>query len=333
MPGSLLVLFAIIGLALGFGIVNGFNDAANAIAIPIGTRALSPRNAIILAAVLNFVGCVTGTQVARTVGRDILIPEAITYQVVIASLLSTDLWGFVATYWGLPISLTHGLLAGLAGAGIAVYGFKAIVWRGMLPALVAVVVAPALGLVFGYIIMLGFYWTLKPVDPTKIQRVFSKLQFLSASFNAYTHGLNDGQKGIAVLTMGLVIYSGNTDLWNRIPFWVMALAAFAISYGTATGGWQVIKTLGMNITSLRPVTGFAAELASAGVAEIASLLGIPISTTHLISASIVGVGATKRLSAVRWGVARRIMVAWIITFPLCGGLSYIFAIIMKLIWH
>ncbi len=333
MPGSLLVLFLIIALAIGFGIVNGFNDAANAIAIPIGTRALSPRNAIILATILNFVGCVTGTQVARTVGRDILIPEAITYQVVIAGLLSADLWGFVATYWGLPISLTHGLLAALAGAGIAVYGFEAIVWRGMLPALAAIVVAPALGLVFGYIVILCFYWTLKSTDPTKIHRSFSKLQFFSASFNAYTHGLNDGQKGIAVLTMGLVIYSGNADLWNHIPFWVMALAAFAISYGTASGGWQVIKTLGMNITSLRPVTGFAAEFASAGVTELASLWGIPVSTTHLISASIVGVGAAKRLTAVRWGIASKIMAAWLITFPLCGGLSYIFAFIMKTIWH
>ncbi len=333
MPNGLIPLVAIVILSTGLAIVNGWNDAANAIATVIGTRVLSPRNAVIMAAVLNFVGSLSGVAVARTIGKGILIPQAVTFEVAIAGLLSIVIWGWLATVRGLPISLTHGFVSGLAGAGIAFFGFNAVVWKVMLPIVIAIVAAPALGLIGGYLIMLLLYWSLRRVPPGTIQNVFGKLQVLSAAFMSYTHGLNDAQNATAVIMMGLVIYTGNAALWDKIPFWVIALSALGMAYGTISGGWQVIKTMGMKVADLRPIHGFAAEFSAAGVIELASLLGIPVSTTHCITASIIGVGATKRLSAVRWGVAGHIIAAWIITFPLCGGLSYIFALIMKVIWH
>ncbi len=333
MPSGLVPLIFVVILSAGLAIVNGWNDAANAIATVVGTRVLSPRNAVIMAAVLNFVGSLSGVAVAKTIGKGILIPEAVTFQVAIAGLLSIVIWGWLATVRGLPISLTHGFVSGLAGAGMAYFGFSAVVWKVMLPIIVAIVAAPALGLIGGYIVMLGLYWGLRRVSPGTIENVFGKLQVVSAAFMSYTHGLNDAQNVVGVMMMGLVIYTGNIALWDRIPFWVIALSALGMAYGTASGGWQVIKTMGMKVAALRPVHGFAAEFSAAAVIELASLLGIPISTTHCITASIIGVGATKRFSAVRWGVAGNIVAAWLITFPLCGGLSYIFAYLMKIIWH
>ncbi len=328
---SLWLLSLVIALAIGLGVVNGFNDAANAIATVIGTRVLSPRKAIIMATILNFVGSATGLQVARTIGKGILIPEAVSYQTAIAGLLSIVIWGTLATYRGLPISLTHGLVAGLAGAGMAVFGTRAVVWSVMQPVLLAVILAPILGFIGGFITMVSLYWLFRRSTPAKVQSLFSNLQILSAAFMAYTHGLNDGQNALAIIIMALVLYTGRTSLWEHIPWWTTVVSALAISFGTAVGGWGVIKTLGMKVTALRPVHGLAAEVSAAVVIEIASLLGIPISTTHCISASIMGVGTTKRLSAVRWGVAGNILTAWIITFPLCGGLSYLFAWLLKVI--
>ncbi|MFH1639761.1 MAG: inorganic phosphate transporter [Chloroflexota bacterium] len=329
MSSSLLLLLIVIALATGLALVNGFNDAANAIATVIGTRVISPRNAVIMAAILNFVGALSGQQVAKTIGKGILIPEALTYQVAIAGLISIIIWGLLATYRGLPISLTHGFVAGLAGAGMATVGYDAVTWRVMSRVLIAVVAAPLLGLIFGFITMVILYWLFRRSTPGKVQGIFSKLQVLSAAFMSYTHGLNDAQNIVGVIMMALVIHTGNAALWDKIPLWVVVLTALAMGYGTATGGWRVIKTLGMKITALRPVHGFAAEFAAAAVIEVASLLGIPVSTTHCISAAIIGVGATKRLSAVRWGVAGNIVAAWIITFPLCGGLGFIIAWLMK----
>lgn len=284
-----------------------------------------------MATFLNLVGTTTGLKVAETVGKGILTPEAISYQTAAAGLLPIVLWGALATYFGLPISISHGLIAGLAGAGIAMYGTKAVVWSVMQQILVAVVAAPAIGFIGGFLIMLSLYWLFRRSSPTKVQRTFGNLQILSSAFVAYTHGLNDGQKVLAVIIMPLAIYSRGLISFRNVPWWAIALAALSISFGTATGGWHVIKTLGMRVTMLRPVQGFAAETSAALVTEIASLLGIPISTTHSISASITGVGATRRLSAVRWGVAGHIVAAWILTFPLCGGLSYLTAILLKLI--
>ena len=334
------LLILIIALAIGFGVVNGFNDAANAVAASIGSRALSPRNAIILAACFNFAGAATGTAVARTIGKGILVPEAISYLTVIAGLGAIIVWGTIATRYGLPVSITHGFVAGLAGAGIAIAGGGAVVWGVMQWILLSVVTAPALGFAGGFALMVVLLWVFRRSAPARMRVIFSRLQWLTTAFLAYTHGLNDGQMPIGVMTMALVIYTGQANLWDNIPWWVIIVSAVAISSGTAVGGWRVIRTVGVKVTALEPIHGFAANVSAATVIEVASnfgivasrfgipvspTFGIPVSTTHCVSSAIMGVGATKRLSAVRWGVARRIVAAWILTFPVCGGLGYLIA--------
>jgi PiT family inorganic phosphate transporter len=329
MPEPLLIV--IIALALGFAVVNGFNDAANAVAASVGSRALSPRNAIILAACFNFAGAATGTAVAQTIGKGILAEGVILefgYLTVIAGLGAIIIWGSIATHYGVPISLTHGFVAGLAAAGIAVAGSGAVVWRVMQRILVSVAAAPALGFAGGFVLMVILLWTLRRSLPARLRVIFSRLQWLTTAFLAYSHGKNDGQMPIGIITMALVIHTGQADLWNRLSilnpetWWIIVVSAVAISIGTAIGGWRVIRTVGMKVTALEPVQGFAAQFSAAAVIEGASRLGIPVSTTHCVSAAVMGVGATRRLSAVRWGVARRIVIAWIITFPVCGGIGY-----------
>jgi len=286
-----------------------------------------------LAAICNLAGAVTGTAVALTIGKGILVPEAISYLTVISALLAVIVWGTIATYLGLPVSISHSFVSGLAAAGVAVAGSEAIIWGVLQRVGSSVVAAPAIGFVGGFTLMIILLWILRRKAPDKIRGVFSNLQILSAAFMAYSHGKNDGQMPIGVITMALVIYYGQPDLWNQLPYgnlwWVVVLSALAISLGTAVGGWRVIRTLGMRITTLRPVHGFAAEASAATVIEVASQLGIPVSTTHCISSSIMGVGATRRLSAVRWGIAGNIFTAWILTFPVCGGLGYLFAWLLK----
>ena len=329
---SLWLLLVIIALAIGFGVVNGFNDAANAVAASVGSRALSPRNAIILAAFFNLAGAATGTAVARTIGKGILIPEAMSYLTLVAALAAVIIWGTIATYYGLPISSTHGFVAGLAAAGIAVAGSGAVVWGIMQRVLAAVVTAPVLGFVGGFVMMIILFWVFRHSAPARMRVIFSRLQWLTTAFLAYSLGKNNGQMPIGVITMALVIYTGNSGLWERIPWWIIIISALAISSGTAVGGWRVIRTLGFKVTTLQPVHGFAADLSAATVIEVASQLGIPISTTHAASSAVMGVGATRRLSAVRWGVAGNIVSAWILTFPVCAGLGYLFAWLLKAIF-
>lgn len=339
MPDSSLdVLIIVIVLAIGFGIVNGFNDAANAIAVAIGTRALSPRNALGVAVIANMAGAATGTAVAHTIGKGILVPEVISYTTVIAGLAAIIVWGTLATYLGLPISLHHGFIAGLAAAGLAVAGTKAVVWSVMGRILAAVIIAPSLGFLGGFVMMVGLYWVLRQSAPDKMRRIFSKLQFLSTAFMAYSHGKNDGQMPIGVIMMALVIFYQDTSLWDHLSildanlWWVIFVSALAISAGTAMGGWRVIKTVGMRVTTLRPVQGFTTHVAAATVIELASNIGMPVSTTHCVSASVMGVGSTRRFSAVRWGIAGNIVAAWILTFPICGALGYFFTWLLKLIF-
>ena len=327
---SLWVLIAIIVLALGFGIVNGFNDAANAIATVIGTRTLSPRNAIIMAAFFNLAGAATGTAVAKTIGKGILIPEAISYQTVVAALAAVIVWTSFATYRGLPVSLTHGFVAAMAAAGVAAVGTGAVAWGVMGKILSAVVTAPILGFIGGFAFMILLLWIFRRSIPAKIRNIFSNMQILSSAFMAYSHGKNDGQMPIGIITMAFVLYTGQTAMWDSIPWWIILISALSISMGTTVGGRRVIKTLGMRVTTLRPVHGFAAEASAASVIEVASHLGIPVSTTHCISSAVMGVGTTRRLSAVRWGVAGNIITAWIVTFPVCGGLGYLFSWLLGL---
>ena len=332
---SLGLLLLITILAVGFGVVNGFNDAANAVAASIGSRALSPRNAIILAAFCNLAGAATGTAVAITIGKGILIEDATSYLTVISGLLAVITWGTIATYLGLPVSITHGFVAGLAAAGVAAVGSGAIQWSVLQRVGASVVAAPVLGFIGGFLLMIILFWLLRRNAPAGIRTVFSRLQWLTTAFLAYSHGKNDGQMPIGVITMALVIYYGQPGLWEQLPYgdlwWVVVLSALAISSGTAIGGWRVIRTVGMRVTALRPIHGFATQASAATVIEVASHFGIPVSTTHCSSASIMGVGATRRLSAVRWGVAGNIVAAWILTFPICGGLGYLFAWLLELI--
>jgi PiT family inorganic phosphate transporter len=328
------LLIVIIALAIGFGVVNGFNDAANAVAAAVGSRALSPRNAIILAACTNFAGAATGTAVAQTIGKGILAEGVIAefgYVPVIAALGAIIIWGSVATHYGVPISLTHGFVAGLAAAGIAVAGSGAVVWSVMRRILISVAAAPALGFAGGFALMVILLWVFRHSLPARLRVIFSRLQWLTTAFLAYSHGKNDGQMPIGIITMALVIHTGQSALWDRLSilnpetWWIIAVSAAAISVGTAVGGWRVIRTVGIRVTALEPVQGFTAQVSAAAVIEGASRLGIPVSTTHCASAAIMGVGATRRLSAVRWGIARRIVVAWILTFPICGGIGYLIA--------
>jgi len=329
---SLGLLLLIIVLAVGFGVVNGFNDAANAIAAAVGSRSISPRNALIIAVISHMVGASTGLAVAKTIGKGILIPEAISYLTVIAALLAVIVWGTIATRMGLPVSITHSFVAGLAAAGLAVVGGEAIAWRVMAQVVSSVIAAPVLGFIGGFVLMVILLWLLRRSAPSSIRAIFSRLQWLTTAFMAYSHGKNDGQMPIAVITMALVIYTGQTGLWDSVPWWVIIVSALAISGGTAVGGWKVIKTVGLRMTNLQPVHGFAVQVSAAGVIELASFLGIPVSTTHCSSAAVMGVGSTRRFSAVRWGVAGNIVTAWILTFPICAGLGYMFAWLLKLVF-
>ncbi|TET18301.1 MAG: inorganic phosphate transporter [Dehalococcoidia bacterium] len=341
MPDFPPLLILIIALAIGFGVVNGFNDAANAVAASVGSRALSPRNAIILAAFFNFAGAATGTAVAITIGQGILAPKVIlefSYVPVIAGLAAVIVWGTIATYYGLPVSITHGFVAGLAAAGIALAGTGAVMWGWgyrLSQTLLAVATAPALGFIGGFALMVILLWVFRRSAPARMRVIFSRLQWLTTAFLAYSHGLNDGQMPIGVITMALVIFYKDTSLWDRLSlwdpsmWWVIAISALAISSGTAIGGWRVIRTVGVKVTALEPIHGFTANISAASVIWGASRFGIPVSTTHCVTSAIMGVGATKRLSAVRWGVARRIVAAWILTFPVCGGLGYLFARLLR----
>jgi len=323
---SLPLLVIIFAFAIAFGLANGFNDAANAIATVIGTRALSPRTAVGMAAMLNFAGAATGTAVAVTIGKGILTPGAIDQWTLLAALFSAVTWVVIATYWGLPVSVSHSLIAGLVGAGLASTGIGVISWSKLEQVLASVVTAPALGFIFALLMMVGLLWIFRRTAPTQVRNVSSRLQILSAAFMAYSHGKNDGQMPIGVMALALVLYNGGEF---RIPFWIVALSAASISLGTAFGGWRVIKTVGLRITALQPIHGFAAQTSAATVIEVASSMGIPVSTTHCISSSIMGVGSVRRLSAVRWGIAGNIITAWVVTFPICIGLGWLLAQLFK----
>jgi len=330
MPESPALLILVIIAAIGFGIVNGVNDAANAIATVIGTRTLSPRAAIIMAAFFNFAGAATGTAVAITIGKGIVSAEFLNMGIVFAGVVAIIIWAVAATLYGMPISLTHGLVAGLVGAGMAMGGREVIVWGVLTKVISAVGIAPLLGLAGGFLVMVAILWLFRKSTPEEVRGVFSNLQIFSSAFLAYSHGKNDGQMPIGLISMALMVYSGSGEF--HIPFWAVIVSAVSISFGTAIGGSRVIKTLGLKMTTLRPVHGFAASASAAAIIEAASRLGIPVSTTHCVSTAIMGVGATRRLSAVRWGIARNIVLTWILTFPACAILGWLIASIWKLVF-
>ncbi len=332
MPDISLSLIIVLLSVLAAEFVNGWTDAPNAIATVVSTRVLSPRNAVIMAAVLNVVGAiVTGTAVAATIGKGIVRPEAISLPVIAAAMLAIVAWSTLAWYYGLPTSESHGLVAGLSGAGLAAAGPSVLLWEGWQKVLIGLVFSPVIGFTLSMVVMIILYWLLRRTSPSSIRGIFSKLQIFSSGFMAFSHGSNDGQKFMGVFALTLVLGGVMTEF--SVPIWIMLLLGTVMGLGTAVGGWRIIRTMGFNLTKLEPVNGFAAETAGASAILLASAFGIPISTTHCINSAIMGVGSTKRFSAVRWGVAGNIVAAWILTFPICAGLGYLFTWIFKTIFH
>ena len=316
---ALLALVVLLGVAFEF--VNGFHDAANAIATVVATRVLSPLQAILLAGVLNFVGALAGEAVARTVGAGIVDSTVVTQDIVVAALIAAIAWDLITFVAALPTSSSHALIFGVIGAALSAHGLEIVIVGGLQKTTLGIVYSPSLALISGYILMLGIYWLLRNVSYRFVNRFFGRAQILSSAYMAFSHGGNDGQKTMGIIALAIYAFNGNTGEFH-IDTWVKIVCALAIGLGTATGGWRIIRTMGMRITALKPVNGFAAETAAATVIEIATRLGIPISTTHAISGAILGVGATRRLSAVRWGIAGRIVTAWVLTIPGCLVLGY-----------
>lgn len=326
MAESFALLIIVIIAALVFDFVNGFHDAANAIATSVATRVLSPRNAIIMAATLNFVGAMTGTAVAKTVGSGLVSLDAINQVTILCALISAIAWDLITWYFGLPTSSSHALMASLVGASVATAGWGVVIGTGLNKILLALVLSPLIGFVLAFLMMVVLMHVFKPVAPSRVTAITQRLQVASAAYMAFSHGNNDAQKSMGIITAALVSFYSLSVF--TVPTWVIVSCAVAMGLGTAAGGWRIIKTLGLRLTALRPIHGFAAETIAATVIEIMSRLGIPISTTHTISSAVMGVGATKRLSAVKWGVGAEIVVAWILTLPACFLMAWLLYLIM-----
>jgi inorganic phosphate transporter, PiT family len=326
MPETFFLLICVIVLALIFDFINGFHDTANAIATSVSTRVLSPKVAVSMAAVLNMAGAFSGTAVAKTVGAGLVQAVSITQVTVISALMAAIVWDLITWYFGLPTSSSHAILSGLVGAAIATSGFRVIIVKGVYKILAGLLLSPFIGFILSIFLMSFLMWLFRKSTPTLVSSLFGRLQVLSAAYMAFSHGSNDAQKTMGIITMALVSYYQLTDF--HVPFWVIILCATAMAFGTAVGGWRIIKTLGVRLVQLRPIHGFAAETAAATVIEVASRIGLPLSTTHVISSTIMGVGASKRFSAVRWGVGGNIVLAWVLTIPACIILAYIICTIL-----
>jgi PiT family inorganic phosphate transporter len=314
MDHTLLIVALLIFLALVFDFINGFHDAANSIATVVSTRVLSPGKAVVWAAFFNFVAAFFfGTAVATTVGSGMVDLKVVTFEVIGAGLVGAITWNLITWFFGLPTSSSHALFGGYAGAAVAKAGFAAVIWSGWTKTIVFIVVAPVVGLLVGLSMMTGTYWTFRRTSPMRVDRLFRRMQLLSAAAFSLMHGANDAQKTMGIIA-GALFTAGYLKKFE-IPFWVVLAAHTAIGLGTLSGGWRIIKTMGSKITKLAPVHGFAAETGAAVAIFLATHLGVGISTTHTITGAIVGVGATRRLSAVRWGIARRIVWAWVLTIP------------------
>ncbi|MGZ5431960.1 MAG: anion permease, partial [Thermoanaerobaculia bacterium] len=299
--GLILVLL----LILGAEFVNGWTDSPNAIATVVGTRSLTPLQAVVMAAILNLLGVLSGTKVAATIGKGIIDASAIDLTTVAGAMISIIIWSSFAAIFGIPTSESHALVAGLAGAGLATAGTEALLWEGWRKVIIGLFFSTVLGGLGAFVLMIAVYWIFRRAVPAKTRGTFRGLQILSSGFMAFAHGSNDGQKFMGVFTLALMI--GGILPEFRIPLWVIFLCASVMAMGTLTGGWRIIKTMGMRLTRLETHQGFAAEVAAASVIEVATRFGIPLSTTHTISSAIVGVGATRGGSAVNWGVTQRLV--------------------------
>jgi len=314
------IVVALIFVALIFDYINGFHDAANSIATVVSTRVLSPGKAVVWAAFFNFVAAFTfGTAVAKTVGAGMVDVNVVTFAVVFAGLTGAIVWDLITWYFGLPTSSSHALVGGYAGAAVARAGWSAIIASGWTNTLIFIVLSPLIGMLLGLGLMTAIFWLFRWVPPSRVDRLFRRAQLASAAFFSLNHGANDAQKTMGIIAG--VLYAAGYIRQFEIPFWVVLICHTAIGLGTLAGGWRIIHTMGSKITKLQPVGGFAAETGAALSILIATITGVPVSTTHAITGSIVGVGATRRLSAVRWGVATQIVWAWLLTIPAAFGIA------------
>jgi PiT family inorganic phosphate transporter len=329
-----MLLIAIILAALIFDFTNGAHDCANAIATVVSTKVVSPRFAVGAAAVLNLAGALLGTEVAKTLGGDIVLPQATAgdQTLVLAALAGGIAWNCITWHFGIPSSSSHALIGGLMGAAIGNVGIEAVNLQGVVnKVLIPLVASPLAGFVGGLLFMMAIFWVCARMNRKTVNVAFRRLQLVSSGLMATSHGLNDAQKTMGVITLALVIF-GELDTVT-VPLWVKLLCAGAMSLGTAIGGWRIVKTMGHRIFKLEPVHGFAAETSAAAVISGASLLGAPISTTHTITACLFGVGSTKRLSAVRWNIAGSLIVAWVLTLPAAGLMGWIAAWLLRRVFN
>lgn len=323
---SLAVFVLVIVMGYVYAFVGGFTDAANAIATSVGSRVLSPRAAVLMAGVFNLLGGLTGTAVALTIAEGIIEPTLLSLTTVVAALAGAMSWSLLTYRLGIPVSETHGLIGGLVGAAMATAGTEGVKWEGLTEVIVAIGASPAIGFLGGIGLIAIVYWLFHRARRGRVMPWFRHAQRVSAAYMAFSHGRNDAQKPMGVLALGLALYYGHEP---SIPIWVVLSAATVAAVGTAYGGWRIIRTLGMRVTDLDPVQGFAAEVSGATVIQLASQVGIPISTTHAITSSILGVGASRRLSAVRWGVTIQIFTSWLLTVPVTVGLGALYVLILR----
>ncbi|MFJ8257514.1 anion permease [Peribacillus asahii] len=326
MDTLLILTILIVFFALAFDFINGFHDTANSIATSVSTKALKPRHAIILAATMNFVGAMTFTGVAKTITKDIVDPFTLSNgsYVILAALIAAITWNLITWYYGIPSSSSHALIGSIAGAAIAAAGFGAIKWEGFLKIVQALIISPLLAFAVGFLVYSIFKVIFKNNNLAKTNKKFRMMQIATAALQSYTHGTNDAQKAMGIITMALITngYTTTTD----IQLWVQVSCALAMGLGTSVGGWKIIKTVGGKIMKIRPVNGVAADLTGASVIFGATAIGVPVSTTHVISSSILGVGSAHRVKGVKWGTAQRMIITWFITLPISAtiaGLTYI----------
>ena len=313
------VVYSVIGLALAFDFVNGFHDAANSIATVVSTRVLSPRWAVGWAAFFNFIAFLFfGLRVAETIGKGVVDPTSVTVPVITAALVGAIVWNLITWYYGIPSSSSHALVGGLAGAAIQHSGFAAVVVPGIVKISIFIILAPLIGLAIGFAFMVGTYWTFRRATHARVGKLFRSLQLCSAAAYSLGHGGNDAQKTMGVILV-LLIAGNMVDVKSEVPLWVVLASHTAMGLGTMAGGWRIVKTMGQKICKLQPVQGFCAESAGAIMLYVATWAGIPVSTTHTITGAIVGVGSTRGFHAVKWGVATRVVWAWILTIP-CAAL-------------
>jgi len=323
-----LAIFAIL-LALFFDFINGFHDAANSIATVIGTRVLKPLHAVSLAAAANFLGpFIFGVAVATTIGKGIINPDFVTMEIILGALVGAIVWDLITWFWGLPSSSSHALIGGII-AGIAGVGTHAILFDGLTKVGMGIIISPVVGMIGAFLLGILLLTIFAKRKPIQVNSIFGKLQLVSATYFSLTHGANDGQKTMGIIALILLIEGATRQF--EIPFYVILISALAISLGTFFGGWRIVKTMAVKITQLKPYQGFAAETGGATVLAVLAWAGIPASTTHAISGAIMGAGSVRRMSAVRWGIGKRIVWAWIITIPASAAVGYAITILIKLI--